>query len=190
MPPPPALQLHYHTTWQQPLVHCSIHGGEWEQVQLQRVVSGGGWWELHDGEGRLGAAAAAVNGHGGSAPPLLEFVVTDGAGAWDKAADGANYAITAPGRWHLRQGALSATSAPAVLVVSDLDDTMIGAGADDATAAFTRWWRQAAVPAGSRLVYNTGRALDLFERLLAEKGQVMAEPDMLISSLGTRVYHK
>jgi hypothetical protein len=160
-------------------------------------------------------------------------------------------------------------------VVSDLDETMIGD--DEATAAFTGWWQSAMVPAGGRLVYNTGstrgqqarqegcrtgqsgkpggarctdcarrrwgaaaaatmgycalcnlgagpglrgavpgelarhcayspagclapqlpgsalavgRALDLFENLLAERGHVMAEPDLLISSLGTKIYYK
>ncbi len=41
-----------------------------------------------------------------------------------------------------------------VLLVSDLDDTMMGD--DEATAAFTSWWQSAMVPAGGRLVYNTG----------------------------------
>ena len=41
------------------------------------------------------------------------------------------------------------------MLVSDLDDTMIG---DDAsTAEFTRWWREEGVAAGGRLVFNTGR---------------------------------
>ena len=34
------------------------------------------------------------------------------------------------------------------------------------------------------------QALDLFEALLVEKSSVMAEPDLLISSIGTRVYAK
>ena len=134
-----------------------------------------------------GSAAAAAPA-AAEAVPLLEFVITDGLEAWDKAPDGVNYTIHHPGCWQLRDGQLKPAVAPPVLVVSDLDDTMIG---DDAgTAAFSQWWCEEAVPAGGRLVYNTGRALDLFESLLQEKGQVMAEPDMLISSLGTRIYVK
>ena len=63
-------------------------------------------------------------------------------------------------------------------------------GDDEATAAFTAWWHAEGVPAGGRLVYNTGRALDLFESLLQQKGALLAEPDALISAIGTRVYEK
>lgn len=40
------------------------------------------------------------------------------------------------------------------------------------TAAFRQWWHEEGVPAGGRLVYNTGRALDLFEQLLQVGGWV------------------
>jgi hydroxymethylpyrimidine pyrophosphatase-like HAD family hydrolase len=63
-------------------------------------------------------------------------------------------------------------------------------GDDAGTAAFRQWWHEEGVPAGGRLVYNTGRALDLFEQLLQDKGQVLPEPDMLISAIGTRIYTK
>ena len=67
-----------------------------------------------------------------------------------QAPDDANYAVAAPGRYWLRDGGLHAATSPSVLVVSDLDDTMIGD--DKATDAFRLWWQQAAVPAGGRLV--------------------------------------
>ena len=197
------LQLHYHTSWQQPVLHHSINGGEWRGLEMQPVVSGSGWWkavDLHlngsrragssNGSSSNGAAAEAAAAAAATAAgaPLLEFVVTDGQDSWDKPLDGSNYQIDAPGRWHLREGHLAAAAAPPVLVVSDLDDTMIGD--DEATAAFTAWWQAEGVAAGGRLVYNTGRALDLFQALLAEKGHLLAEPDRLISSLGTRIYAK
>lgn len=182
-----------------------------------QVVSGGGWWSaanLH-----LDAAVAAHTSGGsssnGAGPPLLEFVITDGKDAWDKAPDGSNYRIAAPGNWRLRDGQLAPAATPPVLLVSDLgtsaaqarceeadqrvrclrthpgvgeragaklkcailahpsprlhsDDTLIGE--DEATAAFKRWWEQEGVPAGGRLVYNTGRARDLFEQLLQVRG--------------------
>jgi hypothetical protein len=193
------LQLHYHTSWQQPVLHHSINGGEWRGLEMQPVVSGSGWWkavDLHlngsNGSSRRagssnGAAAEAAAATAAGAP-LLEFVVTDGQDGWDKPLDGSNYQVGAPGRWHLREGHLAAAAAPPVLVISDLDDTMIGD--DEATAAFTAWWQAEGVAAGGRLVYNTGRALDLFQALLSEKGHLLVEPDRLISSLGTRIYAK
>ena len=212
LPPDAAarLQLHYHTSWQQPVLHHSINGGEWQGFEMQPVVSGSGWWKAADLhlDGSSSSSSRAGNGSGSSSgsgsnggaaaeaaaaataagAPLLEFVVTDGQDSWDKPLEGGNYQIHSPGRWHLREGRLAAAAALPVLVVSDLDDTMIGD--DEATAAFTAWWLAEGVAAGGRLVYNTGRALDLFQALLAEKGQLLAEPDRLISSLGTRIYAK
>ena len=36
-------------------------------------------------------------------------------------------------------------------------------------------------------MYNTGRALDKWEQLIGEKRGVLAPPDVLISSVGTKV---
>ncbi len=58
----------------------------------------------------------------------------------------------------LQDGVVSAVPGERVLLVSDLDDTMIGD--DSGSAAFKRFWEREAVPRGSRLVYNTGRALE------------------------------
>lgn len=146
------LQLHYRSSWLQPILHHSLRGGEWSSAAMQPVVSGGGWWKAAN----LHVDAGAAHG-GGVGAPLLEFVLTDGQGAWDKAPDSENYAIAEPGAWALRDGQLARVATPPVLLVSDLDDTMIGD--DDATAAFTAWWREEGVPAGGRLVYNTGAGL-------------------------------
>ncbi|KAL4425696.1 hypothetical protein ABPG75_009712 [Micractinium tetrahymenae] len=186
--PPPAqetgLQLHYRTSWERPVLHHSINGGEWQVVEMQQVVSGNGWWKAAS----LDTAASSAGSNGSASAPQLEFVVTDGYDHWDKAPDGGNYVIQQAGRWQLAEGELAQAERPPVLLVSDLDDTMIGD--DAATAAFTRWWQEEAVPAGGRLVFNTGRALDLFQALLVEKGDVLAQPDMLISAIGTRIYAK
>ena len=80
-------------------------------------------------------------------------------------------------------------SADPVMIVSDLDGTMVGD--DAATAAFTAaWTEEGAFPPGSALVYSTGRSLESFAALIAEKGDVMAVPDALICAVGTKVYKR
>jgi hydroxymethylpyrimidine pyrophosphatase-like HAD family hydrolase len=191
--------LHYHTEWPAPALHYSFAGGPWRRSPpMAPVASGGGRWHAL----RLPLPPAGLNANAGGAAstsestsdsagaPLLEFVVTDGADAWDKAAGGANYAARAPGRWALAGGALGRPVAPPLLLVSDLDGTLVSSegGGNADTAAFAAWWAAAAVPAGSRLVYNTGRALDLFEELAAAKAGLLPRPDALIASVGTKVY--
>ena len=107
-----------------------------------QVVSGGGWWtaaNLHwDGSTAAGACSSSSSdgssSNGGT--PLLEFVVTDGQEAWDKAPDGENYRIALPGNWRLRDGQLAPVATPPVCLVTDLDDTMIGDDAGAPAAGF------------------------------------------------------
>lgn len=100
---------------------------------------------------------------------------------------GDNYTITATGVFSLSQGELQKSSGEAVLLVSDLDDTMIGN--DVATATFRDYWETEALTRGSLLVYNTGRAVDKFQELCQEKQHCLAMPDVLMSSVGTKVYN-
>jgi len=53
---------------------------------------------------------------------------------------GGNYVINERGRFTLRDGEIAAVPGPPVLVVSDLDDTMIGD--DGGTAVFKRFWEK------------------------------------------------
>ncbi len=81
----------------------------------------------------------------------------------------------------LRDGEVQQSEGQPVMVVSDLDGTMIGD--DAATAAFKQFWETEAITRGSLLVYNTGRALNKFEELCGEKSGCLAMPDVLISSV-------
>lgn len=85
--------------------------------------------------------------HVHAAEPTLE--------AWPTAGD--NYCLQRPGSYRLSQGDLAQVTRAPCLLVSDLDDTMVGD--DEATAQFRDWWQREAIGNGARLVYNTGRAL-------------------------------
>ncbi|KAI8464870.1 MAG: sucrose-phosphate synthase, partial [Monoraphidium minutum] len=83
-----------------------------------------------------------------------------------------------------------------LLLVSDLDDTLIGgahapAARDEHTAAL-RDVLLAARTAGDvpvRLAINTGRTLPLFEAAAAAKAHCLPAADALIAGVGTRVYY-
>uniref|UniRef100_A0A1D1ZRU8 Sucrose phosphatase-like domain-containing protein n=2 Tax=Auxenochlorella protothecoides TaxID=3075 RepID=A0A1D1ZRU8_AUXPR len=178
--PQPSVELAYSTGWSGASLHGSIAGQEWQTLGLKPVVSGAGAWHHLN---------LPVPAQGNPPTPLLEFVMTNGASGWDKPTEGGHYTIAAPGRYCLQHGRVeSVAHSRRLLLVTDLDDTLVGD--DEATAAFRDWWLARAMPAGARLVYNTGRALGLFEDLLCAKRGLLPEPDLLLSAVGTRVYER
>lgn len=146
---------------------------------MEPVVSSGG--SLSSVRFEVPSSQSQHNG----GEPVLEFVLTDGR-HWDKRGDGTNYVVRGAGAFLLEDGEVSHVVGRRVLLISDLDDTMIGD--DSGTAAFKRYWQREALPRGSRLVYNTGRALDKCQQLFDEKSDVLPIPDFLITSVGTKVY--
>lgn len=176
-----SIHITYKTSWDRPSIHFSINNNKWQSADLYQssVVSQGQDWKtvsISNNQNELTS---------------LEFAITNGNGSWDKLPDGSNYRITAAEAdqtYSLSNGMLTHIKTPPVLLFTDLDDTLIGD--DTATFTFTQWWQQTGVPAGGRLVYNTGRALDLFLELYEEKKHFMPEPDALISSVGTKIYTK
>lgn len=185
VPPPSPLparfHLSYHTCWQTPIVHYSIAGMDWSSQPLTRSLVSTGFEWAH--------ATLHLPTEGVCNDSMdIEFVITNGYGDWDHAPGGANYFAKTPGRYRLIKGELKEVTSPRVLLVTDLDDTLIGD--DEATAVFAEWWKTEGAPAGGRLVYNTGRSLQLFHRLLEDKRHCMPEPDVLISAVGTKIYTK
>lgn len=187
------LRLFYETSWPSAILHGSVNGGPWKDFALTPVASSGG--ALLVAEVDVGVAAASS-----SPAPLLEFVVTDPSRQhWDKPPgdDGGNYVVTSAGAaptttasFTLRSGALSPVpqTPPGVLLVSDLDGTMIGKH-DQETARLKRWWERAQVPRGGVLCFSSGRSLASIRRLLDEdKRGVLAHPDVVVGAVGTRVY--
>ncbi|KAG2440657.1 hypothetical protein HYH02_010236 [Chlamydomonas schloesseri] len=180
----PAIKLFYRTGWDKAVAHGSLAGASWKDFPLVKAAGVPNRWLVADipleGEGE--GAAAGSNGR-----PLLEFVVADAAKQqWDKPQSGGNYQVDSPGVYSLRGGSLQRVAARPVMVVSDLDGTMVGD--DAATGAFKSWWEDAGALAGGVLVYNTGRSLQSFLDLLKSKSGCMAVPDALILAVGTCVY--
>lgn len=68
---------------------------------------------------------------------------------------GENYVIDSHGNFAVKSGVIREVKGKPVMVVSDLDGTMIGD--DHATIAFKEFWQTDALLRGSVLVYNTGR---------------------------------
>ncbi|KAK9822128.1 hypothetical protein WJX74_009504 [Apatococcus lobatus] len=181
------IRLLYSTGWEEPVIHYSAQGADWETACLTRVTSSGGQLcetliELRQPDTSGGRSSAST----ATSASTLEFVITDGFDHWDKPASGGNYSLTGCGTFVLQDGDVQAVPGRRCLVVSDLDDTLIG---DDAgTQAFKDFWEQDAVVRGSRLVFNTGRALDSFCMLQAHKADCLPTPDLLIAAVGTKIY--
>lgn len=68
---------------------------------------------------------------------------------------GGNYSVDKPGTFAVQQGNIKRVTGKPMMIVSDLDGTMIGD--DSATKAFKDFWQQKALIRGSTLVYNSGR---------------------------------
>ncbi len=209
------LNIFYRTSWPVAVLHGSVLGGPWSDYPLQPHPSAPTTWQRCTFQLPPGALTQSK----ADGTKLLEFVLTNKAGDWDKPPDGSNYVVTHPGTHsvsdgcapysllsrpsafskqqqraqsahaHLRAPLLAhrcgerrTTSLPSVLdtfspgnvlvacryvhhitgkrvlVVSDLDGTMVGED-DQATAAFTQWWHDVAIPRGGVLVYHTGRCV-------------------------------
>jgi hypothetical protein len=72
----------------------------------------------------------------------------------------------------------------AFLFVSDLDNTFVGD--DTALATLQQYLKEHRETHGTKVVYATGRSLQLYQDLAQEKS--LMTPDALITSVGTEIY--
>jgi len=175
------MRLFYKTGWDEAAVHFCPHGSSdaWHTEPLSNVTGAPGW------------KMATLS----SAPLGAEFVVCDGEGSqWDNPppeVGGQNYKTpNCAGAWSLRDGRVMRVhdGAP-VLVISDLDNTMIGHGNDDEDGRlrhFQAQWLGRFAFNGSRLVYSTGRNKQ--DALAAAVERQLLRPALLICAVGTEVY--
>lgn len=72
------------------------------------------------------------------------------------------------------------------LLITDLDHTLVGL--DAALEQLNQQLNHHRQAYGTQLVYSTGRSLSLYQKLATEKD--LLEPDILIVSVGTEIYHQ
>ncbi|KAG2447799.1 hypothetical protein HYH02_007256 [Chlamydomonas schloesseri] len=134
---------------------------------------------------------------------VLEFTLNNGAAGADAARfkedrPGAApvYCCPFPGSFKLAKGMLRPFPRGAearIMLVSDIDGTMIGdmSSPDVFTSSerFADYWENSASLTGSLLVYNTGRSLGQFVDLMKKCDGKVAIPDVVITAVGTKVWH-
>ncbi|GLC57318.1 hypothetical protein PLESTB_001211200 [Pleodorina starrii] len=130
----------------------------------------------------------------------LEFTLNNGAAGdklkEDRPGSAPLYVCPFPGSFKLAKGMLRPFPRGAesrIMLVSDIDGTMIGdmASPDAFTSShrFAEYWENSASLAGSLLVYNTGRSLGQFVDLMKKCDGKLAIPDVVITAVGTKVWH-
>jgi len=195
---PPAFRIFYNTGWD--AANLNVRGldkegkpltEEWKKVNLHDT----------DSRGHLGATGrrwkvAKIAASGENAPAALEFYPISAEGIEDRPFGGgteSTYICPRPGGFKLQSGKIRPfmrASKPPVMLVSDLDGTLVGDGihADQKTSDFGAYWEDNAALVGSVLVYNTGRSLGQFQGLLEAKGGALPVPDALITAVGTKIF--
>lgn len=215
---PPAFRIFYSTGWHDAVVKWRGLDGkgqpvtEWKTAALHDTASRATidgvrrYWKsavistlLHNEchNGTTNGATEYAKGSASSEIASLEFVpqTADGTSEdrpYGNSAEG-RYLCPHPGGYKLQRGKLkpfAQSCRPPVMLVSDLDGTLVGEGADaDAmTASFCSYWEETAALCGSVLVYNTGRSLGQFKGLLEYKQGKLPVPDVIITAVGTKIF--
>jgi len=196
---PPAFWIFYNTGWDD--ASLNVRGldkegkpltEEWIRVNLHDTASRGHLGTTTGTRWKVAKIAAS----GENAPAALEFYPVSAEGVEDRPFGNGTknaYICPRPGGFKLRSGKVRPfmrASKPPVMLVSDLDGTLVGDGddADQKTRNFGAYWEDNAALVGSVLVYNTGRSLGQFQGLLEAKGGALPVPDALITAVGTKIF--
>jgi sucrose-6F-phosphate phosphohydrolase len=170
------ITVYYHTGW----AACVLHGcpkGEsaWRDFPSENAPEHPGWKRF------------TVEADG------IEFVVCDTQKVdWDKPPDWygkPNYSIEGGGLFSLNGGHLRKVRKDRVLVVTDLDHTLVGHERDPENKLveeFRNLWLGEFSLNGSNLVYSTGRNRKDALSVACERG--LPRPELLVCGVGTEVY--
>mmetsp|Transcript_7956 Transcript_7956/g.15502 ORF Transcript_7956/g.15502 Transcript_7956/m.15502 type:complete len:360 (-) Transcript_7956:1551-2630(-) len=166
------ITLYYNSGWREAFIHTLILNS-WTSLPTT-PLRGKRFWHFIQFSGVVGQ----------------EFVMNDGAGHWDNPYGGGNYCVPST-RFALFKGKLIPVvdNSDHILLISDLDSTMIGGTqeAARATSRFTRMWLSKYYFNNSFLVYNTGRSLENYLEIHTF-GLDFIDPDMLVTCVGSDAY--
>jgi sucrose-6-phosphatase len=162
--------VYYHTGWNPCYIHI-MYEGTWKSLKMSPHDTRLGWQQI-------------------SLEEINEFVFNNGNGQWDNPSPGCNYKN--PGcRVLAVYGGKEIPVDPAspIILVSDLDNTLIGSFPDTKAAQrrFNEYWISKHYFGQSKLVYNTGRSLEEFLDLY-KQGYKLLDPDMLVTAVGSNAY--
>ncbi|GBF98024.1 sucrose phosphatase [Raphidocelis subcapitata] len=155
--------------------------------------SGGGWGGAGGGGG--GGGSGKRRGGGGSVDGGSEVQAEDRPHASSGAT---HYTLPWPSGWKLERGTVSkflrALQGP-IMLCSDVDGTFVtdnrsDAWGDSRIADFRTYWEDVAALGGSVLVLNTGRSKGALMELLRQKEEIIAVPDVIITAVGTKIWHR
>jgi hypothetical protein len=167
------ITIYYHSTWIPAYLHTPVKG-VWTSL-VTSPLREKRYWHFAMFEGCIGQ----------------DFVMTDCSGGWDNPSDGGNYKVPSA-RFALFKGTLVPVqeNSDHILVISDLDSTMIGDNetARAATSRFTFVWLSKYFFNGSKLVYSTGRSLQDYLQIHSY-GLDFIDPDFLVTSVGGDAYY-
>lgn len=164
--------IYYYTNWSPCFIHTSYEG-QWKSLKMSPHPFRRGWQQI-------------------SLTYLGDFVLTNGDGIWDNPQPGRNYQNPGVPLFAVYRGKeIPIEPTEPILLISDLDNTLIGSHPDTHAAQrrFNEYWISKHYFGGSKLVYSTGRCLEEYLELIDE-GYKMLEPDMIVTAVGSDAYTK
>jgi sucrose-6F-phosphate phosphohydrolase len=200
VPQAPAVRMYYSTGWNSPKLRArwvGEHGekGAWKEVALHHTTARGG------DDGGVCWKYAVVDfipedSTQSFEPKELEFYPFDAESKKeDHPSAGGNYFCSFPGGYKLKSGVVrpfNQSIAPPMMLVSDIDGTLVSHEENDVTIAstgrFAKYWEDRAALTGSFLVFNTGRSFGQVLGLLEHMKGTLPIPDAIITAVGTKIF--